>query len=137
MYLEMLSYSAIVSSSFCEQSYGCDVVYLILTSGNSLAVNPSKSAKSTSSYLYEFTFCPNSHISLIPSSLSLIASLTIFLWFLLRSLPLVKGTTQKVQNLSQPRIIESHAVIPSFLIGRISSYVSTLDSCTAMPFSPL
>ena len=41
---------------------------------------------------------------------------------LLRSLPLVKGTIQKVQNLSQPLIIEIHAFIPSFLFGKRPIY---------------
>ena len=36
---------------------------------------------------------------------------------LLLSLPLVKGTMQNVQNLSHPRMIETHAFTPLFLEG--------------------
>ena len=47
---------------------------------------------------------------------------------LLRSLPLVKGTIQYVQNLSQPYIILTHALIlPSLTLGRFSMTSPSLD----------
>ena len=52
--------------------------------------------------LYEFTFCPNKHISLLPDEIRFLASAKIFSGSLLTSPPLVDGTTQNEQNLSQP-----------------------------------
>ena len=40
----------------------------------------------------------------------------------------MKGTIQKVQNLSQPLIIETHEFTPSCLDGKSSSYISYFDS---------
>ena len=53
-------------------------------------------------YEYALTFCPNKVISLAPFFIKSSASFNIFLNGLEHSGPLVKGTTQKLQNLSQP-----------------------------------
>ena len=52
--------------------------------------------------LHALTFCPKRVISFTPLSISFLASSTIDLMGLEYSAPLVYGTTQKVQNLSQP-----------------------------------
>ena len=51
---------------------------------------------------YALTFCPNNVISLTPFLIKISASCKIFLNGLEYSGPLVKGTTQKWQNLSHP-----------------------------------
>ena len=79
------------------------------------------SGNAPSGVLNELTFWPKRVISINPSEIHFLVSSTILSMDLLRSRPLVKGTIQKVQNLSQPRIIEIQAFIPSFLDGYRSS----------------
>ena len=56
----------------------------------------------------------------------------------LRSLPRVKGTTQKVHILSQPRVMDTKAVTPLDCkrTGRISPYVSSLERITLTASRP-
>ena len=114
-------------------SFGCEVEKRTLNAGLTSAVCAKSCAKFTVSIApsksppegetfpsfceefvqkYESTFCPNRVTSRYPASKSDFASATIECASRLRSLPLVKGTTQNEHMLLQPRVIEIKAVIP-------------------------
>ena len=119
--LQAFSFSAIAWISFSDMSWGWGVMNRKRIVRSTSLARRIKSAKSNSPSWYELTFCPSSVISLNPRSLNRSTSSTMLCSFRLRSLPRVNGTTQNVQNLSQPRMTEIHAVIPSVRSGIMSS----------------
>src|SRR5690606_34691539 len=138
MYLQILSYRAMVWRTSSVISLGCEVENLTRSNGLTWATRSNRLAKFNPSYLYESTFCPNSVTSRYPALKRSAASLTIECGSRLRSRPRVKGTTQKEHMLSQPRMMEINAVTPLVFrrTGLISAYVSSRDSNTLTAREP-
>ena len=94
-------------------SLGWEVVYLILSNSEYFSSWFIKSESlysfEFSMYEYAFTFCPKRVISLAPFLIKLSTSDKILWNDLEYSGPLVKGTTQKWQNLSHPSWIVKKA----------------------------
>src|SRR3990170_7062314 len=112
MFSHTLGSDETASISLSSKSAGCDVTNLILSipSISFIIFNRSASLELPPGSLpYESTFCPNNVTSLKPFAASPLTSLHMSSGCLLLSRPRVNGTTQNVQNLSQPSTIPTHA----------------------------
>ena len=134
--MQTFSQSAIASITSSVKSFGCGDTNLILSIPSILFIAfssvanefiPSYSFPSSfhfSALKYEFTFCPNSVISLYPSFASSFTSANMSFGCLLLSLPRTYGTIQYVQKLLHPYIIVTDAFILLVLFIGSPSYTS-------------
>src|SRR4030067_2586298 len=129
MFSHTLGSDEIASTSLSSKSAGCDVTNLILSIPSVSFIIFNRSARFVlppRSLPYESTFCPNNVTSLKPFAASPLTSLHISSGCLLLSLPRVKGTTQNVQNLSQPSTIPTDAFTGCDLLNETTAGLAAL-----------